>query len=1314
MALTQQTFLESSIRGFNASLGWGSEASSIEVRLVDDDRNIRDGFPSGDIFSPVDIGTPATFSYSGEYGSPWTYTGIVKSYKQDDSITGSPLYTVNMTDPREILQGTQIILDDYHGSVSGIPNILNAYGYMEDILALNSPNVSNYNGSFGGSEKNDTGIPWRNIQRAVGVIASGDSHPYYGERIRLRDREYTLNLSNLLPKMLPAEYRISNTDSVSVLDFIDEVCSAANYDYFVELQPLIDTNGNYVLDKNKKLVHQIDVVTVDRSYQPLPGHITQFVEHVSGASVKNIGLEFRNQTVGKFLLGGNVHSMYRVEDYPLVESGNLRNEYDYINDDIHEFWGLDSDGNILTENPFGGYPINSALVGRKRDINNNLIVLDDKGKIVDKDDPDYENFSQSGNFVNKYIDSDIFIDTRNLDDSVYYPDVYITNRQELRAIASSIEAWHLFLAGVAGYEYIPVNKQDVKYVEDNSDCVVTTSNVEKFKRYDSGYVETEDISPPIKYNKISKLSSPGSSQYVPVNSLFYMKFFDLRMSLGVDGNAVSEILILLNRLNGTVEGSNERNLISAELSKKIGKINIDNVIEHYEKVKKLYNYLYQYAKNYGTSYTVNLPDLLLYRDLDTSGIITSIEPASAGYLTSGELSVAISSGWLPENYYNLTSEDGRIYPYVKFRNCESYDLSEISEDIISYSRDSAGKKLDAYIKCSVSDKIVFIDNIAGSGAKAVITLPKAITTKEESEGSFRGASLQLINQIQSIQQTSSGVLPKVTFDVGADSNFEFMFPEAVQPEFVAIPIKSNVDSYGPWYKYTAVGATDYIRDESVVPWNYGSVSGMIVAARAKVDGTAVQQYDEYGSVEFPGTPTIPMGRQLQYLTSSGNMLGPYITNVRVSIGEDGVKTNYDMQTWAPNFGKLEKQYVDKLNKIGKDAVVANRLALHQKETGFNDLNADLVIDSSQRNYLDFLNYNDFRAKYSKTFKNLSSHDILAGQITGNVSSGVNFLNTNVVNQPQYNTVAQVKNDYMNKAFVSMDYMFTPYSTDVKHSGNLPKFIEPGSGVVEFASGRHPHIYDTYTFPFESGHNVKVFTSEDTIPENGLVNDKKHYSPSSNYRGLAFNTHRFVMAGYGLCTDGRPIPNASGYHYNESGEYVYNPSGNYGSHLFASGYQDRPDMWTVGPLDGFRFDRSTGMWNIGCKVIEGYLIEDLPATSGRLSNLPYTSGRMVLVDGSYAGMPKYLDSGNTVLNPYYRLWDRADASGEINSSGTIYSDYSSMPIESGGRPDLFPLLVNRSSRVSAPSGAYVIAVNMPNGENRPIWIDCEAEERDGIR
>ena len=68
-------------------------------------------------------------SWRGKYH--FVFGGILQSYTQNKSSAGNPLYNVKLTDPREILQNTQVLLNNYQGTTFNNKNLFNVYGFLE-------------------------------------------------------------------------------------------------------------------------------------------------------------------------------------------------------------------------------------------------------------------------------------------------------------------------------------------------------------------------------------------------------------------------------------------------------------------------------------------------------------------------------------------------------------------------------------------------------------------------------------------------------------------------------------------------------------------------------------------------------------------------------------------------------------------------------------------------------------------------------------------------------------------------------------------------------------------------------------------------------------------------------------------------------------------------------------------------------------------------------------------------------------------------------------------------------------------------------
>ncbi len=283
-------FCGASVLGFNSRLGWSQNQSTLEVSLVED--RLREG----DIFNPPGVGQPCYFTF----GPSFKFWGILQSWKKQDAIGGRDLYNVQIKDPREILDSTQLITGVYNGTTFGIPNILNCYGYWENLLG------------YGGANNNQGGMLWSKILTAVQTLTNTPGGTLMGGPLNYLGVNYAVDLS-MLP-VPPPFYRLTGGPTVSLLSAIQQICDDGGTDYFVELDP-------------GTIMPIIRIFTVSRYAQPPFGTITALTNSVWGGTATRVsnGLELRNDTTTHFLIGGPQQTLYQT-------------------DNIQPFWGYDGDG----------------------------------------------------------------------------------------------------------------------------------------------------------------------------------------------------------------------------------------------------------------------------------------------------------------------------------------------------------------------------------------------------------------------------------------------------------------------------------------------------------------------------------------------------------------------------------------------------------------------------------------------------------------------------------------------------------------------------------------------------------------------------------------------------------------------------------------------------------------------------------------------------------------------------------------------------------------------------------------------------------
>jgi len=85
--------------------------------------------PAGGSGTYVDISSYIRSASRGKYHT--VFGGILQSYLQNKGPGGSPTFSIQVIDPREILSNTVLILNNYTGTIFNHHNILNIYGFLE-------------------------------------------------------------------------------------------------------------------------------------------------------------------------------------------------------------------------------------------------------------------------------------------------------------------------------------------------------------------------------------------------------------------------------------------------------------------------------------------------------------------------------------------------------------------------------------------------------------------------------------------------------------------------------------------------------------------------------------------------------------------------------------------------------------------------------------------------------------------------------------------------------------------------------------------------------------------------------------------------------------------------------------------------------------------------------------------------------------------------------------------------------------------------------------------------------------------------------
>lgn len=343
----QTVFLGCSVKSFGCTIGWNEQVTNLTVELVEDPcpgEKIYYNKPGHEgIWTQAD---PGFETYQPSLGAPvyfrvgaFEFAGVVQGWTKKDDTAGLDQYTVNISDPRFLLQNTQVIINEFNGSVGPVYNVINPFGFLESF-------------GFGISNVNEVGVPWGYIKFASSSLLSSQSYlagNTYGPRGGITYRSH--NWSSKTEKFgllkgtdtfvdsritsdfggehgwvttyyvdlhdipfSPEYYRLQ-APQMSLLEIISQVCEDAGCDFYIEL---------FITSQGEKV---IKVKTQQRRLQPTLGRIQEFVDSRTGVISKNVGRELRNEATQSFAYGAS-------KQY-FVETGSYE-----------PYWGKDTEGNL--------------------------------------------------------------------------------------------------------------------------------------------------------------------------------------------------------------------------------------------------------------------------------------------------------------------------------------------------------------------------------------------------------------------------------------------------------------------------------------------------------------------------------------------------------------------------------------------------------------------------------------------------------------------------------------------------------------------------------------------------------------------------------------------------------------------------------------------------------------------------------------------------------------------------------------------------------------------------------------------------------
>jgi hypothetical protein len=378
-------------------------------------------------------------------------------------------------------------------------------------------------------------------------------------------------------------------------------------------------------------------------------------------------------------------------------------------------------------------------------------------------------------------------------------------------------------------------------------------------------------------------------------------------------------------------------------------------------------------------------------------------------------------------------------------------------------------------------------------------------------------------------------------------------------------MQSNEFTYGPWYRLSQQqGKIDFIKDDGLVPWEYGGYTFLDAAADAMVTNYPTEsRIEETGEVLVPGVPDKEIGDAL----IAG---GPIVTSIGISAGEGGVTTTYTCRTYTPVFGRFSDQNADRIRKFGLSANRVNRAL----KAGIRD---SLLSNQShvKRNAY-------FMERTSSMVALGSPHAALVGHVIEDTRTSGRYVP--MVSLQKYGeSVGNIRTDnddiYQASAAAGLETLFRPFLSVGSEVKTLPSLRNPNnaiSGATVKLSTINPFQQDKNDFEWVThGDSTYFGLHARKMQATGI------YGPM---KGIA---HRgpMMLTGWGYDWKNDEVPSASDYN-------GVNLNG-----VSPTGYNFKLDCrtWMTGPI-ALRWNKWKAYWDFPC-IVKGTLTQDLLPGSG---------------------------------------------------------------------------------------------------------------------
>ena len=441
---------------------------------------------------------------------------------------------------------------------------------------------------------------------------------------------------------------------------------------------------------------------------------------------------------------------------------------------------------------------------------------------------------------------------------------------------------------------------------------------------------------------------------IPLNQIYYagMSFDDWISTINWDTN--SELYQYINAIDPYLLGRwgraaivpNRNNLRTRDAATTLGINRISDEVRL--DLYRLYGFINGMYNTAQTTFMVRIP----YTNArwNNGRLETTDSPAIGGWTENPNLIGLANPGSVVDFFKN---EDGSIHSIASFLYASGLQVEGL--DNLKCYYNTVGSNNVLYTEVEVEDDLVFLDRANAISPRVLIHTPNLREEGIIGEDAFDLSTIQLGLAAAFGDQR----------DVESQNLKDFVFTNSLlEPSGLAIAFQSNVNTYGPWKPNNVIeagppGRITIQKDDTLVPWTYGSYSNMNNIAQLKANASVGgMNIGENGSVTVDGYPSVPLGAELASLEGLGssfytndnhlyenrsfssanvslglsnfqipyiaygawsNAYGPNVTSIDVSVDPNGgVSTSYVFRTYSPKFGTLNKSKSDLLSNRIKE------------------------------------------------------------------------------------------------------------------------------------------------------------------------------------------------------------------------------------------------------------------------------------------------------------------------------------------------------------------------------------------------------------